>query len=326
MFSPIYLCTPTNIESWSALIFTPIFVKIHLHCFNSFLFIWGCFFFFDSAHLSTRILHLPQLVHHGGRVGLTGDLFHLVGVDTHEGIVGLFLPDCEFPLGLLILVGEPRELVQGPVVGQHLFQKLDVGFGVLVARVDPGVVGQGGQDLVEGPVHLGPGTLEELAAAADEERVPGEDDPLVRGLVLHEPTDAVLGVAGGVEGRDPDVLADGKGRVVRRGFGHPLAVPAADDGQGARRKRREDFGVATRVVPVVVGVHYRRQVEGLGLLGQDRGDSVSGEKTQNCIVSILSRVSPYLWIRIYVLAQRHTTKDRLCLRMYFCAAQGNRDS
>lgn len=110
--------------------------------------------------------------------------------------------------------------------------------------------------MVERGVHLGGGAFEELAAAAGEEGVAGEDGA-VRGRgggVVEVVADAVLGVAGGVEGGDGDGLAgaEGEGGGVGWGAGDGGAVGAADDGGGGEVV--EHFLVAACVVPVVVGV------------------------------------------------------------------------
>lgn len=52
----------------------------------------------------------------------------------------LLLPDSEFALGLLILVGKLLEFPNSLVIWLDLLKKFDVGVGILVARVDFGVV------------------------------------------------------------------------------------------------------------------------------------------------------------------------------------------
>jgi hypothetical protein len=123
-----------------------------------------------------------------------------------------------------------------------------------VPGVDFRVVGKRRQDFVEGVVHFRGGALEELAAATDEERVACEHRAMGRGGggVFEIVADAVLGVAGGVEGGDGDVFADGECGVVGWRSGDGVAVFAADDGSGGELV--EDLGVAAGVVPVVVGV------------------------------------------------------------------------
>jgi len=59
-----------------------------------------------------------------------------------------------------------------------------------------------------------------------EEGVPRENRLLI--AVLHEPADAVLGVAGRMQGLDGDA-ADAEGLTVGGGACHLLAVLAADD-------------------------------------------------------------------------------------------------
>lgn len=64
-----------------------------------------------------------------------------------------------------------------------------------------------------------------------------------------------------VEGCDLDILADVEGFVVRGRAGDGFAVFAADDGDRGG-ERGEDLFVATCVVPVVVRVDDRGEVEG----------------------------------------------------------------
>lgn len=79
-----------------------------------------------------------------------------------------------------------------------------------------------------GHVSLGIWELGLLGRTSVEERVAREDDLVV--AVLHEPADAVLGVAGCVEGLDGDA-ADVEGGPVGWGLGDALALAAADDGE-----------------------------------------------------------------------------------------------
>lgn len=153
------------------------------------------------------------------------------------------------PLCLLVLVGKGLEILDrvGLRDGKGKFH---VGFGVFVAGEDPSVVRQGGQRLVESLVHLSTGAFEEFTAAAVEEGISGEDSLIT--AVLHEPADAVLSVAGRVQRLDGDA-AEVEGLAVGGGAGYFLAVLAADDVEGLV-KLHEHLGVATGVVPMVVGV------------------------------------------------------------------------
>lgn len=63
---------------------------------------------------------------------------------------------------------------------------------------------------------------------ANEEGITGEDGLVV--AVLHEPADAVLGVARRVEGLDGDT-ANVEGGSVGGRLGHALALLASDDGK-----------------------------------------------------------------------------------------------
>jgi len=78
-----------------------------------------------------------------------------------------------------------------------------------------------------------------------EEGVPREDSLLV--AVLHEPADAVLGVAGRVQGLDGDA-ADAEGLAMGGGACHLFAVLAADDLQrlGELCELRGKVGVRQR--------------------------------------------------------------------------------
>ena len=80
-------------------------------------------------------------------------------------------------------------------------------------------------------MHLLRGALEESATAANEERVTCEDGALAGCGVFEEVADAVLGVAGSVQGFDVDG-AELEGRVVGGCFGYGGAVAAADYGEG----------------------------------------------------------------------------------------------
>lgn len=139
----------------------------------------------------------------------------------------LLVCDRERALGLLVGAGILLRPPHG-VVLQHRRGEEEVAPGVLVAGVDHGVVRERGQRPVERPVHLLGGALEELAAAGVEERVAGEDGPLV--AVLQQPADAVLRVAGRVQGLDGDA-AHLPGLAVGGRPGHTLRVLAGDDGQ-----------------------------------------------------------------------------------------------
>ena len=167
-------------------------------------------------------------------------------------LIGNGKPPLRLPVALSILT-QPLDRRILPV---HAQQKLNIGARVLVARVDLRVVGQRGEDLVERAVHLGRGALEKFAAAAGEEGVAGEDGAVggvgVGGHVFQVVADAVLGVAGGVEGGDGDVFAERELGGVWRGAAHEVAVTAADDGGGG--EVLEHGFVAAGVVPVVVGV------------------------------------------------------------------------
>ncbi len=103
-------------------------------------------------------------------------------------------------------------------------------------------------------MHLCGGPFEEFTAPANEEGVAGEDGALnwrFRG-VFDVVADAVLGVAGGVEGGDGDVLADWEFGGVRGCFGDAAAVFAANYRGGG--ELFEHLCVAAGVVPVVVCV------------------------------------------------------------------------
>ena len=171
----------------------------------------------------------------------------------------LLVADGKLALRLLVVLGKALQLHHrlALVDGD---QELDVRLGVLVAGEDLGVVGQRRQRLVQRRVHLGRVTLEELAAAADEERVAGEDRALVRRLVLHEVADAVLRVARRVQRRHADVLADAERFPVLGRAADARAVFAADDGD-LGREGREHLLVPARMVPVVVRVYDGGQVD-----------------------------------------------------------------
>lgn len=80
-------------------------------------------------------------------------------------------------------------------------------------------------------MHLLWGALEEASAAADEECVACEDGSLVGCGVFEEVADAVLGVAGSVQGFDRNG-AELECGVVGGRFGYGGAVAAADYGEG----------------------------------------------------------------------------------------------
>ncbi len=183
----------------------------------------------------------------------------------------LLIPNCKAARRHLILLGKPLQPPDRLILGTHVQQELDIALGVLVAGVDVGVVRQRRQGLVERRVHLRGGAFEELAAPADEERVAGEDGALGRRVraVDHVVADAVLGVAGGVQRRHLDGFPDGEVGSVRWRARDGVAVLAADDGGGG--EVLQDFGVAPRVVPVVVRVEDGGQVEGLGGDGRVEG-------------------------------------------------------
>ena len=71
---------------------------------------------------------------------------------------------------------------------------------------------------------------------SDEESVASEDDLLI--AVLHEPADAVLGMAGRMKGFDGDA-ADVERSAVRGGFGDALTLGATNDGQVFKAEFRE---------------------------------------------------------------------------------------
>jgi len=190
---------------------------------------------------------------------------HLLGVDPHKDIVALLVGDGEPALRLLIVRREGLQPLDRVVLADTE-QELDVALGVLVARVDAGVVGQAGQHRVERAVHLVRRALEELATPADEERVAGEDGALVLRPVLDKVADAVLRVARRVQRRDGHVPAQCPRLAVLRRPRHLGAVLAPDDGD--LRVRVENLLVPACVVPVVVRVDDRLQVDlpGLGRL------------------------------------------------------------
>jgi hypothetical protein len=254
------------------------------------------------------ILHLPQPAQHLTGALLPRDPAHLLGADAHEDIMPLLVGDGEAALRLAVRVGKVTQLRDRLAPGAHLRQEADVGFGVLVARVDSGVVREGGEHVVEGGVHLGRRALEEFAAAADEEGVAGEDGALWGrvGGVFEVVADAVLGVAGGVEGGGGDVLADGEARVVGGGLHHGVAVLAADDGDrgGGGGELLEHLLVAAGVVPVVVGVEDGGQVDlarvdlvsdgrrNLGRVGRIDDDRIFGGFVCNKVGVVVGAADP----------------------------------
>lgn len=80
-------------------------------------------------------------------------------------------------------------------------------------------------------MHLPSRALEEASAPADEQRVAREDGAAAVAAVLEQEADAVLGVAGRVQGADRDARAGGQRerRVVRGRRRDARAVAPADD-------------------------------------------------------------------------------------------------
>jgi hypothetical protein len=78
-------------------------------------------------------------------------------------VIYLLVPNREFSLGLHILLAKRGEFLQGNGVkdGQS---ELDVALGVFMSRIDPRVVRQRGESLVQGFVHFFGGALEEAPA------------------------------------------------------------------------------------------------------------------------------------------------------------------
>lgn len=144
---------------------------------------------------------------------------------THEHIMLLLISNREFTLRLLVFLGILVEPSNGIVV-QYALGKLDVALCVLVAREHLCVVGKCGERFVQRGVHLLGRAFEEAAAAADEERVAGEDGAVA--AVFEEETDAVLCVAGRVQCCYLDG-SNGEGFLVARGRGNVFAVFSADN-------------------------------------------------------------------------------------------------
>lgn len=160
----------------------------------------------------------------------------------------LLVADRKLALRLPLALSSPPQPLQRLVL-QHRQRELDVALCVLVAGEHARVVGQRGERLVQGRVHLGGGALEEPAAAGVEERVAREDD--APPAVLHEPADAVLRVARRVQAPDGDA-ADLPALAVGRRPRHALGVLAPDDGQVRQAELALELLVAACVVPVAV--------------------------------------------------------------------------
>lgn len=146
-----------------------------------------------------------------------------------RGSTDLLISNSEFALGLLVCLRELIKLADSIVI-KDLLGKAHITLRVLVAWVHLGVIRQRSKNLIQRPVHLSRVALEEAATTTDEERVTREDSAL--GAIFKIEADAVLGVAGGVQGSYFDAVADGELGLVCRGFGNLLAVLAANDGQG----------------------------------------------------------------------------------------------
>ncbi len=95
------------------------------------------------------------------------------------------------------------------------------------AYINFSIIRQRCKNLVQRGVHLLRRSFKEPSAAAVEKSVPCEDGFFI--AILHEPADAVLGVAGRVEGFYGNA-ADVEGWVVGGRFSYAFAVFAADDG------------------------------------------------------------------------------------------------
>lgn len=117
----------------------------------------------------------------------------------------LLIANGELSLGLLVCLGVLVELANGLII-QHLLSEAHVALGVLMARVNLGVVWKTSQDFIQRLVHLGCIALEKASAATNEERVPGEHGPVVS--VFEIETDAVLSVAWCMKCSDLDVVSD----------------------------------------------------------------------------------------------------------------------
>jgi hypothetical protein len=162
------------------------------------------------------VLHLSQRTHNIDRFRLARQLLKRGIGHTHEHVMLLLITNREFSLRLFVCL---RVLIQflDCIVAEHAFCELHVTLGVLVSRVHFGVVGKSGKYLIQRLMHLFRSTLEETAASADEESITGKDSAIV--AIFHEVADAVLGVAGSVQGFDFDGT-DVESGVVRRGLVH----------------------------------------------------------------------------------------------------------
>jgi hypothetical protein len=199
----------------------------------------------STASTSRAIFHLAQRLHDLNRLGLTHKLLDIGILDAHEDVVFLgkisitcmsarprpttylLITNREFTLRLLVRLGVLVQLLDCIVV-EHLLCKANVALRVLVTGKHFRVVGKRSKRLVQGLVHLRGIALEEAAAAANEERVAGEDSAV--GAILEEERDAILGVAGCVECCYFDI-ANAELRLVLWGGRDLGAVLATNDRQ-----------------------------------------------------------------------------------------------
>lgn len=139
----------------------------------------------------------------------------------------LLISNRKFALRLLVLIRIRLQFLNR-IILQHRHRKLHIALGVLVPREDLGLIRQRGQRLVERRIHLLGVALKELAAPSMEQRVARKHNFFAS--VLHEPADAVLGVAWRVQALDGDT-ADLEAGAVGRCLGHAFGVFAGDDWQ-----------------------------------------------------------------------------------------------
>lgn len=160
----------------------------------------------------------------------------------------LFISDREFSLGLLVLLRKCIKLLNSRTL-QDLLAEGHIAFCVLVPRIHLRVIWKCSQSLIQGLVHFRRSTLKETPASTDEKSVSSENDLFAS--VLEKVADAVLSMAGSVQGSDFDTITNLEGLLVARGMSLVCAILAANDG---KLVVLQNLLIAASVVMVMVGV------------------------------------------------------------------------
>ena len=194
------------------------------------------------------VLGLAKSVHNvifRGILSETERLTEFDGVETHEGVESELSTngrgDGEFSLGTRGL-GLGKLLSDMLISGLDVLSEAQVGDSVFVADVDLGGVGEVGNHLVQGMVHLSSSALEETSTSSNEESITREESS--RLIRLGSINDVVEQVAGSmarskerldVQSADGDLililelLSHGRNTIIatnndqtRNGSGHTL--------------------------------------------------------------------------------------------------------